>query len=245
MYHSVLDCLKKYGIQADLHMLESSSQHSFTTDIKNGILQLYINPSKYPDIDAALYFMARSALIPHLTLVTPRLILRHFQKGDAEHLFESMSDRETCAMDGGYDPETVMDEQYIASIDEFIGDPHRFVIALRSNNQAIGMLHLMPVKDRQVDAMEIGYLINPSQRRKGYAFEAVNKMISILMDDMHLDLILLGACEKNKASLTMIEKLGFHFEGRRHKAFWDLDENRPVDLIYYNKDRIEEDSYES
>ena len=73
-------------------MLESSSQHSFTTDIKNGILQLYINPSKYPDIDAALYFMARSALIPHLTLVTRRLILRHFQKGDAEHLFESMSD---------------------------------------------------------------------------------------------------------------------------------------------------------
>jgi RimJ/RimL family protein N-acetyltransferase len=70
-------------------------------------------------------------------------------------------------------------------------------------------------------------------------------MISILMDDMHLDLILLGACEKNKASLTMIEKLGFHFEGRRHKAFWDLDENKPVDLIYYYKDRIEEVSHES
>ena len=245
MQHSVLDCLRKYGVHADLHLLKPESPHAFTTDMKNGILQLYINPAKYPDVDAALYAMARSALIPHCTLVTPRLFLRHFQKGDAEHLFEAMSDRETCAMDGGYDPETVMDENYIASIDEFIGDPHRFVIALRSNNQAIGMIHLMPVKDRQVDAMEIGYLINPSQRRKGYAFEAVNQMITTLMDDMKLDLILLGACEKNKASLTMIEKLGFHYEGRRHKAFWDLDENKPVDLIYYYKDRLEELSYES
>ncbi len=239
MKHSVIDYLHHYGIYAELHLLDSSNPQSFTTDFKDNILNLYINPSKYPDVDAALYYMARNALIPHLRLETTRLILRHFQKGDAEHLFESMSDKETCAMDGGYDPETQLNEQYIASIDEFIKDPNRFVIALKPSNQAIGMLHLMPVNDRQVETMEIGYLINPSKRRKGYAKEAVSAMIQFLMHEGKLDLILLGACEKNIASLSMIQKLGFNFEGKKHKAFWDVDENKPIDLLYFYLDRKE------
>jgi len=244
MKHIVTDFLIRYGIHSELHLLDCSDSQSFTTEFKDNVLKLYINPSKYPDIDAALFYMARNALIPHLCLETERLILRHFQKGDAEHLFESMSDKETCAMDGGYDPESSLDETYIASIDEFIQDPHRFVIALKTSNQAIGMLHLMPVNDRQVEAMEIGYLINPSQRRKGYAKEAVSAMIRFLMKEGKLDLILLGACEKNTASLSMIQKLGFTFEGRKHKAFWDVDENKPVDLLYYYLDRKESDMYE-
>ncbi len=239
MKHPVLDYLKKYGIQSELHYLDASDSQVFTTDFKNGLLHLYINPSKYPDVDAALFYMARSALIPHLVLHTDRLILRHFQKGDAIDLFEAMSDKETCAMDGGYDPEPVLNEEYIASIDEFIPDPHRFVIVLKETNRTIGLLHLMPVSDRQVETMEIGYLINPSQRRKGYATEAVSRMIQFLMEEGKLEVILLGACEKNTASLSMIEKLGFSFEGRKHKAFWDLDESRPVDLLYYYLDRKE------
>lgn len=237
MKHPVTEYLRTYGIQSDLHLLPDSDSRNFYTDFNYHILHLYINPSKYPDIDSALFCMARSALIPHLYLETDRLILRHFQKGDAIALFESMSDKETCAMDGGYDPEPVLNDEYIASIDEFINDSHRFVIALKDNNQAIGMIHLMPVTDRQVDTMEIGYLINPSQRRKGYAEEAVKRMIQFLMEEGHLDLILLGACERNKASLSMIEKLGFTFEGKKHKAFWDLETNQPVDLLYYYLDR--------
>ena len=42
----------------------------------------------------------------------------------------------------------------------------------------------------------------------------------------------------------MIQKLGFTFEGRKHKAFWDVDENKPVDLLYYYLDRKESDMYE-
>lgn len=244
MKHPVIDLLNKYGIRCELHVLDADDPQSFSTELIQGILHLYINPANYPDFDAALFYMARNALIPHLCLYTQRLTIRHFQKGDAEDLFESMSDYETCAMDGGYDPEPVLDEKYIASIDEFISDPHRFVIAHRQTNRAIGMIHLMPVSDRQVEAMEIGYLINPSQRRKGYAEEAVSAMIHFLMNESKLDLILLSACEKNIASLSMIQKLGFTFEGRKHKAFWDLDLQKPTDLLSYYLDRKEAELHE-
>lgn len=241
MHHPVLDLLNKYHVHTEIKLLKPEDPRPFHAEDHGHAVTFYINPPRYKKMDEALYFLARTVLLPHLSFETKRLSIRHFQKGDGIHLFESMSDKETCYLDGGYEPESVMNEKYIQTIDEFSKDPTRFVIALKENNHAIGMIHVMNVDDRQVEAKEIGYLINPSQRRKGYAYEAVSAMIHILQGEFKLDLILLGACEKNTASLSMIKKLGFTFEGRKHKAFWDAEQRHPVDLLYYYKDLESED----
>ena len=65
----------------------------------------------------------------------------------------------------------------------------------------------MEINIREIVEKEINRAVGDIEKlerdRKGYAFEAVQMMISTLMEDMKLDLILLGACEKNKASLSM------------------------------------------
>ena len=241
MEHPVLDLLNRYHIHGEIKIVNPEYPHPFHAEDHGHSVTFYINPQKYKKTDEALYFLARSVVLPQLRFETKRLIVRHFEKEDAVNLFEAMSDRETCYLDGGYEPETVMDEKYIQSMEDSLKDPTHFVIALKESNQAIGILHVMNVKDRQVDAKEFGYIINPSQRRKGYAYEAVSAMIHILQDEFKLDMILIAACAKNKPSLSLIEKLGFTFEGRKHKAFWDAELNQPVDLLYYYKDYHKEE----
>jgi RimJ/RimL family protein N-acetyltransferase len=86
--------------------------------------------------------------------------------------------------------------------------------------------------------MELGYVISPNYRRKGYCFEAIDNLVKLLFNDLHLDMIILGAIKENIPSLNLIKKLGFAYEGNKTKAFYHpLD--GPLDVLYYKKERDE------
>ena len=99
----------------------------------------------------------------------------------------------------------------------------------------VGTINLMEVSDRAVECKEIGYVISPNYRRKGYAYEAISNLVKLLLDDLKLDMIIAGCFEDNVASKKMLEKLGFIFEGRKRKALWDAIEG-PKDLLYFYKE---------
>ena len=89
---------------------------------------------------------------------------------------------------------------------------------------------------RAVEVMEIGYTINPSRRRCGYAMEAVRAMLNYVLQVLHLDMVIAGVFEENARSLKMIEKLGFVFEGRKRKALYHP-VHGPSDLLYFYMER--------
>lgn len=183
-----------------------------------------------------LAYNVRKLLLPRLRLDTGRLIVRRLSMEDAGPLFESFADAESARLDTGSEPFEEMEGEYLENFAGIVNDETRYAIVEKQSGRAVGLINLMPKDDRQVEAMEIGYCINPSVQRRGYAYEAVSAMLKLLQEDLKLDLVLANCVELNVASQNMLAKLGFEFEGRRHKAFWDPVPNAPVDLLCYYRE---------
>ncbi len=143
-----------------------------------------------------------------MELDTPRLLLRPFRREDAEDCFAFLSDRETCRLDGGYEPFTVMDEEYQALMDQFAHQPERAVVVLKETGHVIGMIHVMPDEQGRPGILELGYVSSPFHRRRGYMSEAVQAVMAHLLQS-GTRCIILGIALSNTPSLRMAEKLGF------------------------------------
>lgn len=151
-------------------------------------------------------------------LETPRLLLRPFLPRDAADCFAFLSDRETCYLDGGYEPFSEMDGEYDLLMQKFSGQEGRYMIVLKEEDRVIGTLHIFPDERRAVKAMELGYVISPFYRRRGYAREAASAVIGALFRS-GVQLITAGAAAPNLPSQALLRKLGFTHEGRLHQGF--------------------------
>ncbi len=232
--------LQKYGLELIVHNTEEEQEPIQRCEFNGHQVEITLNVPKIEKSDSNyegfLAYNVRSVLLPQLYIETERLIIRRYETKDAAPLYEMDHDRNSCYMDGGYEPSEQMDEAYFEKMAGFAEDESRYVIAHKDTNEAFGLIHLMPTEDRVVDTLEIGYIVNPSQCRKGYAFEAVNALVEVLLEELHLDMIIAGAIEENVPSLNMLKKLGFTYEGKRHKAFW-YPPKGPVDMMMFYKER--------
>lgn len=182
------------------------------------------------DYETYLSYNVRKIVLPRLRLETDRLVLRPFGRDDAEAYFAFCSDWENAWMDSG-EVYSHMDDGYARLMVSF-ADQLRCSILLKESNHVIGTIHLMDVTDRAVETMEIGYNIAPRYKRRGYAFEALSALLHELLWELNLDMVIAGAFPDNVPSLALLEKLGFQYEGLRHKAFWNPMRG-PTDLKYY------------
>lgn len=231
--------LESYGIKVNILTVDDPKSPSQEVVQEGNQFTIRLNPSKFiPDLSYESYvaYNARKILLPRLVLETPRLVLRRFRNEDAVSCFEFLSDRTSCYDDGGYEPFAEMNDSYYQLMEEFATGEGRYMIALKETDEAIGTIHIWEDNSRAVDAMEMGYCINPSQRRKGYAFEAASALIHLLQDELKLELLLGGAFANNTASLFLLKKLGFRQEGIVRKAIWHV-EKGPVDLIHFYRER--------
>ena len=69
---------------------------------------------------------------------------------------------------------------------------------------------------------EIGYMITPDHRGKGFASEAVTMMVDFLFLDKEWQRIQAIIAEENVASKRVLEKNGFQKEGVIRKAIFGL-----------------------
>lgn len=169
------------------------------------------------------------------SIETPRLLLRPFRPSDAADCFAFLSHRETCYLDGGYEPFSDMGEEYARLMEKFAGQEGRYMVELKAEGKVIGTLHLFPDDRRAVKTMEIGYVINPGYRRRGYGREAVKAVIDHLFRETDTQLITAGAAVCNEPSIAMLEKLGFVREGIIRKGFF-IPGQGPVDLVSFYRE---------
>lgn len=92
-----------------------------------------------------------------------------------------------------------------------------FCVFLRENDELVGA-----VSTHQIDwtnfKTAIGYWIASAHQGKGYASESTLLLLEYLFTDMNLYRVSVAATIENRASLRVIEKLGFEFEGIQRGA---------------------------
>lgn len=233
LYKKYRAICKKYGVTVNIEFVTGEKE---AQAIEGNTIRLNTDKISEADLEDYIAYNVRKLLLPHLVLSTDRLTIRRFQPSDAEDCFAFLSDKETCYSDGGYEPFCEMNEAYNSLMDKFAGQEMRKMVALKDTGKVIGTINLMEADDRAVETYEIGYVIAPEYQRKGYAYEAVSAVLNCLLQELHLDMVIGGAVESNRASIGLLEKLGFQYEGRKTKAFYHP-ELGVIDLQYYVKER--------
>ncbi len=165
---------------------------------------------------------------------TERLLLRKILPGDEEDIFELLSDEQTCLDDGGFHAYKAMDKDFL-SLFSYMKSQRRYAIVLKSEHKLIGLLNLQD-EERAVPAYELGFVLNPKYRRRGYMFEAVSSLIAEWFEKMDVQMFTACHFPYNDASKKLIRKLGFTYEGMEHKAM-NHAVYGPIDLECYYKER--------
>ncbi len=231
--------LKKFNVNCKIELVTGPEYPVQEIKETDDVFVIYLNTDAIEEKEFEEYvcYNARLVLLPRLTLETERLILRRVQKEDAEAIFSDASDAYSCEMDSGEEPYTAMNEAFWNFVDELVQRKTQYSIVLKDTMEVVGTIRLMEDDSRQVEAMEVGYRIYPGYRRKGYAYEAVFALLSLVQEEFCLDLVLAGAIKENEPSIALLKKLGFHREGFMRKGFWSAKQG-PMDIERYYRDRV-------
>lgn len=148
-------------------------------------------------------------------LETERLRLREITMKDADGIFACFSNKDVTRYYGQETLERI--EQAEAFVDFFANSFKekrgiRWGIEIKGTEGIIGTIgfNAWSPKHRRT---EIGYEIHPNHWRKGYASEAVLKVIQYGFDELHLTRIGAVVFIDNEASNQLLYKLGFQKEG--------------------------------
>lgn len=154
---------------------------------------------------------------------TERLILRRYVEGDAQDLYEYLSNPEVVK----YEPYKPMDPDEVKSnLAWRISTDEMIAVELKSNHKMIGNVYL---GKREFDALEMGYVFNQDYWGKGYAKESCKALIEQAFScGIHR---IFAECDpQNQGSWRLLESLGFEREAylKQNVYFWKDDDNKPL-----------------
>lgn len=226
------------GVSMKVHTTDDPDAPGVQTRVENGVHTVRLNTAKISaeEYDAYAGYHVGKVLLPKLVLETERLVLRRYREEDAEACFAFLSNEKDAYMDCCRAFAT-MDEEFYERVKLFGERETQYMITLKDSGEVIGTVNVFADDTRAVDAKEIGYGIAPAHQRKGYAFEALSALLDLLQKELCLEMVTAGILPENVASEKLLAKLGFCKEGLRHKAVWHEGLDKPVDLVYYYRDR--------
>lgn len=160
---------------------------------------------------------------PDLPLVTERLMLREFVRGDAEWIHCYTSDASVVQyLDIGPESESETRQFVADAIDARWQEPrHDFDLAvmLTESGRLIGHLNLHVTQWRHREA-EIGYCLHRQFWGKGYATEAVQALLQFGFGQLQLHRQFALCDTNNRSSVRVMVKAGMQPEGYLHQHKW-------------------------
>lgn len=147
-------------------------------------------------------------------LETERLRLREFVESDAAHILELLNSPGWLEFIGDRQVYTI--EQAKAAITNNYRRHYRehgfgfWAVCLKADNTFIGMCGL--VKRDLLNDVDIGYALLPAHVGQGYAYEAAQATLNYGYQALAIPKIVAICDENNRASITLLEKLGLTFE---------------------------------
>ena len=157
-------------------------------------------------------------------LETDRLILRSFQDSDLETFVAYRSDPQVAryqGWDAPYNRETA--KAFIAEMRQktpgIRGEWYQIAVELKANGEMIGdcAFHVLPQDGEQA---EIGFTFSRSHQGKGYATEAVTRMLAYLFGELGLHRVQAICDAENSASARLLERVGMRREAHFVENIW-------------------------
>ncbi|MEA4831065.1 MAG: GNAT family N-acetyltransferase [Oscillospiraceae bacterium] len=148
-------------------------------------------------------------------LDTDRLILRKISVTDAADMYE-YSKNPNVTRYLTWSPHE--DEEYTRRYIKYLqgqymsGEFYDWGLELKENGKMIGTCGFTSINERDRSA-EVGYVINESYWHKGYATEALKKVIAFGFDHMLLKRIEAKHIEGNDMSASVMKKCGMKLDG--------------------------------
>ncbi len=155
-------------------------------------------------------------------LSTQRLSLQLINKSDLEaiHKLQSIPEVDrynTLGIPQNFEETKKMMLPLIEANQKMKMDYYTFAIKQVSNNQFVGLIALVLGK-KKYNSAEVWFKLNPSFWGKGFATEALTKLIQFGFKKLKLHRIEAGCAVDNSASAKVLEKVGMQFEGQRRKT---------------------------
>ena len=152
-----------------------------------------------------------------MNIETERLILRPFQEGDAEDVFEYLKEPAVnCFADMKLNSLEEARQEVIKRSSE---TEYYFAIVLKESGKVIGEIEAYPEPadehgaDSEMDTFSPCWMLNKLYHGKGYAYEAAHAFFDYLFKDKGARRIYAYTEDYNKASQHLCEKLGMRQEG--------------------------------
>ena len=140
-------------------------------------------------------------------LNTNRLHLKPLKESDSSFILELMNTEDWLTFIG--DRKVSNQTEALHYIQKIITNNNMSYWVVQLNKIDIGIITL--IKREHLSFYDIGFAFLPKFHGKGYAYEASNAIIELIIETSNYQTILATTNPKNKNSIRLIEKLGFSF----------------------------------
>ncbi len=173
------------------------------------------------------------------SLKTERLLLRKLVYEDTDDIYEYAKIPKTSEYVLWYPHGSKYESlEYLNLIYEKYnhGEPSPWGIILNETGKLIGSIGYVKIDEKELTG-EIGYVISPHFWNKGYATEAVRKVVEFGFEEMKLNKIVAHTITQNRASGRVLLRAGFTFDGTKH-GYMEI-KNKAVDIDFYSISKTE------
>lgn len=151
------------------------------------------------------------------TFETERLILRPFAPNDWQDLYEYEAHPETLKFVTTDWKCTEDDAKSLA--EQWSKNESTWAVCLKDVGKVIGHVDIRPEYEKRFCVYEIGYIFSPMYHGKGYATEAVRRIIRHGFEDLHAHRIISDSFPEHTASWRLLERLGLRREAHFVKSW--------------------------
>ena len=159
-----------------------------------------------------------------IRLETPRLILRRFEPGDLEPMYENCWRHKIVTQWTSYAPMDCL-EDVQNNADMFTegwlryDNPRRYSWAIveKESNQVIGRRFGMHPDDR-IGQVELAYELGPRWWNRGLMTEAVQAVLPFFLKEVGMNRVFAYHASDNPASGRVMQKCGMVYEGTLRRA---------------------------
>ena len=142
-------------------------------------------------------------------LWTENLILRRYRTEDAEALYEKLGTDPDMARYSGWNPYATVElaQETVRRFMESYEEAHAYSWVMDVDGLVVGTIGAY---DYAEDQIEVGFSVARAWRGRGFATEALRKVLKYLTENEGISCVTAWCAEENAASRSVMEKAGMH-----------------------------------